>query len=98
MVDKIIAWIPDPVIGKQSSCGFDILLGDDPLCLNKQCFATVSVRYTFIVNYLNFSSNNKQIQLLHKQKFMAAVLPKLLKEFHTANDEGNILKKHYEAA
>jgi hypothetical protein len=50
MTDKIIAWIPDPVIGKQSACGFDILLGDDPLCLNKQCFATVSVNNIIVTN------------------------------------------------
>lgn len=44
MTETIIRWIPDPVIGKQSSSGFDVLIGDDPLCLNKQCFATVSVK------------------------------------------------------
>lgn len=44
MTDSIIQWIPNPVIGKRSSSGFDVLIGDDPLCLNKQCFATVSVK------------------------------------------------------
>lgn len=44
MTETIISWIPDSVIGKQSSSGFDILIGDDPLCLNKKCFANVSVR------------------------------------------------------
>lgn len=43
MTETIINWIPDPVFGKESSNGFDVLIGDDPLCLNKQCFATVSV-------------------------------------------------------
>ncbi|KAG2213941.1 hypothetical protein INT47_001210 [Mucor saturninus] len=67
MTDSIIQWIPNPVIGKQSSSGFDVLIGDDPLCLNKQCFATVS--------------------FLHKQKFMAYSLPKLLHSFHAVNEE-----------
>jgi hypothetical protein len=44
MADSILQWIPDSVIGKQSSSGFDILIGDDPFCLNKQCFANISVR------------------------------------------------------
>ncbi|KAI8092106.1 Dos2-interacting transcription regulator of RNA-Pol-II-domain-containing protein [Thamnidium elegans] len=71
MTETIISWIPDPVFGKESSSGFDVLIGDDPLCLNKQCFATVS--------------------FLHKQKFMAFSLPKLLYNFNSAQEEGEKL-------
>jgi hypothetical protein len=44
MTDSIIQWIPDPVMGKQASSGFDVITGDDTLCLNKLCFAKISVK------------------------------------------------------
>lgn len=44
MIDFLISLIPDAVVGKHASSGFDILVGDDALCLNKQCFANISVR------------------------------------------------------
>jgi hypothetical protein len=47
MTEAILQWIPGSVIGKQLSSGFDILIGDDPFCLNKQCFANISVRIPF---------------------------------------------------
>lgn len=46
--DAILRWIPDPVIGKQSARGFDILIVDDPLCLNKQCSANITVGISFL--------------------------------------------------
>ncbi|CAO0790536.1 unnamed protein product [Mucor circinelloides] len=49
MIDFLISLIPDAVVGKHASSGFDILVGDDALCLNKQCFANISVRSTGIL-------------------------------------------------
>ncbi|KAL7335341.1 hypothetical protein PS15p_200831 [Mucor circinelloides] len=45
MIDFLISLIPDAVVGKHASSGFDILVGDDALCLNKQCFANISFLY-----------------------------------------------------
>ncbi|KAK4518028.1 Sorting nexin, cytoplasm-to-vacuole targeting pathway/endosomal sorting [Mucor velutinosus] len=45
MIDYLINVIPDPVVGKHASSGFDILIGDDALCLNKQCYANISFLY-----------------------------------------------------
>jgi hypothetical protein len=46
MIDYLINLIPDAVVGKHASSGFDILIGDDVLCLNKQCYANISVSTT----------------------------------------------------
>lgn len=61
MTDSIIQWIPNPVIGKQSSSEFDVLIGDDPLCLNKQCFATVSVKKNKTSSFLKIHSRPDSI-------------------------------------
>ncbi|KAL9549495.1 hypothetical protein MBANPS3_005181 [Mucor bainieri] len=45
MIDYLISLIPDAVVGKHASSGFDILVGDDALCLNKQCYANISFLY-----------------------------------------------------
>ncbi|OBZ91052.1 MMS19 nucleotide excision repair [Choanephora cucurbitarum] len=45
MTDMILHWMNHPVIGKKASYGFDVLTINDLLCLNKQCFADVSLLY-----------------------------------------------------
>ncbi|KAI8354611.1 Dos2-interacting transcription regulator of RNA-Pol-II-domain-containing protein [Choanephora cucurbitarum] len=45
MTDMILHWMNHPVIGKKASYGFDVLTINDLLCLNKQCFANVSLLY-----------------------------------------------------
>ncbi|RCH99505.1 hypothetical protein CU098_002625, partial [Rhizopus stolonifer] len=45
MTDMILQWIRDTKLGRQASNSFDILIGDDPLCLNNQCFAVISLLY-----------------------------------------------------
>ncbi|KAI7904266.1 Dos2-interacting transcription regulator of RNA-Pol-II-domain-containing protein [Cokeromyces recurvatus] len=45
MTKSIITWISDPVMSKYASTSFDVLIGDDALCLNKQCAATISLSY-----------------------------------------------------
>lgn len=40
---KVITWCARPEIGKQASQGFDIMIGEDALALNKAAFATLNV-------------------------------------------------------
>lgn len=43
LTNQVIAWCSNPALGKQASGGFDILIGDDSLALNKASFATMTV-------------------------------------------------------
>ncbi|CEP08803.1 hypothetical protein [Parasitella parasitica] len=70
MIDFLIGLIPDNVVGRHASSGFDILVGDDPLCLNKQCYANISLLYkqkfmTFALPKLlkNFNSSTEDEKL-----------------------------------
>ncbi|KAI7849449.1 Dos2-interacting transcription regulator of RNA-Pol-II-domain-containing protein [Circinella umbellata] len=45
MTDTIINWCADPTFGKQASQGFDIIIGDDELALNKAAFAIMTILY-----------------------------------------------------
>ncbi|KAI8647563.1 RNAPII transcription regulator C-terminal-domain-containing protein [Parasitella parasitica] len=53
MIDFLITLIPDSVVGRNASSGFDVLVGDDPLCLNKQCYANISFLYK--QKFMNFA-------------------------------------------
>ncbi|KAI8997791.1 Dos2-interacting transcription regulator of RNA-Pol-II-domain-containing protein [Pilobolus umbonatus] len=52
MTDKIISYLADTSLGKQAAAGFDILIGDDALCLNKQTSCTISVSQNCIYFYI----------------------------------------------
>ncbi|KAI8882460.1 hypothetical protein K501DRAFT_285853 [Backusella circina FSU 941] len=45
MMDRVVSLIDHEDLGKEAAIGFDILIGDDDLGLNKDCFATVSILY-----------------------------------------------------
>lgn len=44
LTDKVIGLCSNEYFGGQASQGFDIIIGDDELALNKASFATVRVR------------------------------------------------------
>ncbi|CAO3632451.1 unnamed protein product [Mucor fragilis] len=73
MIDFLISLIPDAVVGRHASSGFDILVGDDALCLNKQCYANISFLYkqkfmTFALPKLlkNFNTSTEGKPHAHK--------------------------------
>ncbi|KAI8388489.1 RNAPII transcription regulator C-terminal-domain-containing protein [Radiomyces spectabilis] len=45
LTQKIIHLCSNPVLGLQAAKGFDILIGEDPLTLNKATFATINILY-----------------------------------------------------
>jgi DNA repair/transcription protein MET18/MMS19 len=45
LTEKIIEWCGNNVGGSQTPQGFDILIGDDQLALNKNTFATTTILY-----------------------------------------------------
>ncbi|KAI9275582.1 RNAPII transcription regulator C-terminal-domain-containing protein [Phascolomyces articulosus] len=45
MTDTVIGWCANPTLGKQASKGFDIIIGDDQLALNKASFAIMAILY-----------------------------------------------------
>lgn len=60
MTDSVMRLFGDPQLGKQASEGFDIIIGDDELVLNKASFAVIKVRISD--NYVN--RNRRRIPTL----------------------------------
>jgi hypothetical protein len=57
ITDQLISWCDSPYLGHKSARGFELLLGDAELVLNKSSGAVVNVSYNElkIVTSLNFS-------------------------------------------
>lgn len=45
LTDNVIQWCGSNVAGSQAPQGFDVLIGDDELALNKTTFATTAILY-----------------------------------------------------
>ncbi|KAI8148945.1 Dos2-interacting transcription regulator of RNA-Pol-II-domain-containing protein [Fennellomyces sp. T-0311] len=45
MTDAVISWCANTNLGKEASQGFDIIIGDDDLALNKGAFAIMTILY-----------------------------------------------------
>lgn len=69
ITDQLITWCASPVLGSRTAHGFELIVGDDNLVLNRASGATLNVsKYIHhIIFFLVYHISNR---LMHKKTFL----------------------------